>query len=127
MAKCHYEMNVYERGICNWSKQIEMNCYSTATQRLKKTKELTLLSQQCSDIDCGCINTWMVMGNCFSLHESHDLNISTFNSWGRCCVFGVEFDPSSKKVICALSAGCLVLHDLEKKLNWFSLPYSVAF
>ncbi len=56
------------------------------------------------------------------LHESHDLNISTFNSWGRCCVFGVEFDPNSKKVICALSGGCLILHDLERKINQFSLP-----
>eukprot|EP01083_Nonionella_stella_P255464 876806_1 len=56
------------------------------------------------------------------LHESHDLNISTFNSWGRCCVFGIEFDPNSKKVICALSGGCLILHDLERKINQFSLP-----
>mmetsp|Transcript_60310 Transcript_60310/g.54317 ORF Transcript_60310/g.54317 Transcript_60310/m.54317 type:complete len:667 (+) Transcript_60310:63-2063(+) len=56
------------------------------------------------------------------LHEAHDLNISTFNSWGRCCVFGIEFDPNSKKVICALSGGCLILHDLERKLNEFSDP-----
>ena len=56
------------------------------------------------------------------LHEAHDLNISTFNSWGRCCVFGVEFDPNSKKVICALSGGCLILHDLERKVNEFSDP-----
>lgn len=54
------------------------------------------------------------------LHESHNLNISTFNSWGRCCVFGVEFDPNSKKVICALSGGCLILHDLERKMNEFA-------
>ena len=29
------------------------------------------------------------------LHEAHDLQISSFNSWGRCCVFGIEFDPQS--------------------------------
>ena len=56
------------------------------------------------------------------LHEAHDLEISTFNSWGRCCVFGIEFDPNSKKVICALSGGCLILHDLERKVNEFSNP-----
>jgi len=56
------------------------------------------------------------------LHESHDLNISTFNSWGRCCVFGIEFDPNSRKIICALSGGCLILHDLERKINEFSDP-----
>eukprot|EP01084_Bolivina_argentea_P087438 157926_1 len=56
------------------------------------------------------------------LHEAHDLNISSFNSYGRCCVFGIEFDPNSKKLICALSGGALILHDLERKFNEFALP-----
>ena len=51
------------------------------------------------------------------LHESHDLNI---HARGRCCVFGVEFDPQSKKIICALSGGRLILHDLERKQNVFA-------
>ncbi len=83
MARSYYEMNDYERAISNWRKQIEifpynlsgMDYYSTALWHLHKSKELTLLSQ----IDRGCIETWMVMVNCFSLQKSHELAIKFFN------------------------------------------------
>merc|ERR1712154_654706 len=50
----------------------------TALWHLKKSKELTLLSQHCSEMDRGHHCSWMVMGNCFSLHKSHDLAIKFF-------------------------------------------------
>ena len=63
------------------------------------------------------VNTY---GN-HELHTSHDLKINSEHGWGRCCVFGIEFDPNSKKILCSLSGGCLVLHDLEMKQNEFSI------
>ena len=74
------------QAIINWSKQIElypydmkgMDYYSTALWHLKKSKELTNLSQRCSEMDKTSASTWMVMGNCFSLHKSHDLAIKFF-------------------------------------------------
>jgi len=85
-ARCYYEMNDYSRAIINWAKQLDlypydmkgMDYYSTALWHLKKAKELTLLSQHCSEIDKTSSATWMVMGNCFSLHKSHDLAIKFF-------------------------------------------------
>ena len=70
----------------NWGKQVDlypydmkgMDYYSTALWHLKKAKELTLLSQHCSEMDKLSCATWMVMGNCFSLHKSHDLAIKYF-------------------------------------------------
>ena len=53
------------------------------------------------------------------LHESHNLNLSSHGGRYGVCVFGLEFDPHSKRVICALSSGVLILHDLERKTNVF--------
>jgi len=85
-ARCYYEMNDYQRAIEEWKKQVElypydmkgMDYYSTALWHLKMSKELTLLSQHCSEYDKRSASTWMVMGNCFSMHKSHDLAIKFF-------------------------------------------------
>merc|ERR1719361_139232 len=39
------------------------------------------------------------------LHESHDLHLPAHGGRYGCCVFGLEFDPQSKRLLCALSAG----------------------
>jgi len=85
-ARCYYEMNDYQRAISEWKRQHELypfdmkgiDYYSTALWHLKMSKELTLLSQRCTEIGRTATAAWVVMGNCFSLHKSHDIAIRFF-------------------------------------------------
>ena len=55
------------------------------------------------------------------LHESYPMEPIAENSWGRCCAFGICFDPDSSKIVAGWSAGSLTFHDLEMKENEFRL------
>eukprot|EP00479_Gromia_sphaerica_P006986 TRINITY_DN2163_c0_g1_i1.p1 TRINITY_DN2163_c0_g1~~TRINITY_DN2163_c0_g1_i1.p1 ORF type:complete len:263 (+),score=32.36 TRINITY_DN2163_c0_g1_i1:162-950(+) len=52
--------------------------YSTALWHLRKEVELSHLAKVASELDRFCPETWIIVGNCFSLQQEHENSIKFF-------------------------------------------------
>jgi anaphase-promoting complex subunit 3 len=86
IGRCYFEMANYPKCISTFQllRSIEphrilgLDIYSTALWHLKKDVELSFLAQQAAEMDRYSPETWIIVGNCFSLQKEHDTALKFF-------------------------------------------------
>lgn len=95
LAKAHYESGDYKTSEDYFARLVkiqpsrieDMEIYSTVLWHLKKESALTFLCQVLRDQDFDAPQTWVAVGNAFSLAREHDQAISAFKR-------ATQLDPS---------------------------------
>lgn len=86
MGRAYFEMVDYNKAthMFELARKTEphrvkgMEYYSTALWHLKKEVQLSFLAQQLVDFDKLAPETWIVVGNCFSLQKEHETALKFF-------------------------------------------------
>ncbi|ETO20605.1 WD-repeat protein [Reticulomyxa filosa] len=77
-----------------------------------------------NDLKWVCYSGWcndVALVNIYGDHELHEAH-EILAGRGRCCIFGVEFDPLSERLTCASSNGELTIYNIERKQRECSWP-----
>lgn len=86
MGRCYFEMVDYHKAIAMFKLSRKagiqntdgLELYSTALWHLKKEVELSYLAQQVLELDKLAPESWIVLGNCFSLQKEHETALKFF-------------------------------------------------
>ena len=81
-GKSHFDLYEYQKAFASFS-QVFLNgsfpfsvhdsrWLSSVIWQLKKPLEASYLAQRCLDVDRHSPDTWITLGNCFSMHGEHD-------------------------------------------------------
>ncbi|XP_050300558.1 cell division cycle protein 27 homolog [Anthonomus grandis grandis] len=120
MGLAYFEMNDYEPCIKYFEMVHErepdrldyLDVYSTALWHLQKEVSLSALAQDLVTRDKNHPVTWVVQGNCFSLHKEHDTAIKYFQR-------AVQLDRTHFYAYTLLGHEYIYTEELEKALNSF--------
>jgi anaphase-promoting complex subunit 3 len=86
IGRAYFELNRFEKSIEHYkrSQEVEphrlagMEYYSTALWQRKSDVDLSFLAQRCVQLDYRAAETWIVVGNCFSLQKEHSTALKFF-------------------------------------------------
>jgi len=86
LGRCHFELHDYHRAEACFDQMRKRSKYRTETLdffsttlwHLKKEVKLSVLGQTAHDLDKMCPETWIIIGNCFSLQKEHDKALRFF-------------------------------------------------
>ncbi|KAK9745925.1 Tetratricopeptide repeat [Popillia japonica] len=89
-----------------------MDIYSTALWHLQKEVALSSLAQDLVQINKNSPITWVVSGNCFSLHKEHDTAIKFLHR-------AVQVDPSFPYAYTLLGHEYIMTEELDKAMSCY--------
>lgn len=89
-----------------------MDIYSTALWHLQREVALSALAQDLVNINKNSPVTWIVSGNCFSLHKEHDNAIKFLNR-------AVQVDPNYPYAYTLLGHEYLMTEELDKAMSCY--------
>jgi anaphase-promoting complex subunit 3 len=86
-ARCYFEKAQYKQAIDAFKKARALNSflnfgldwYSSALWQMKLESDLSYLSQELKKLDTFCPETWVVLGNTFSLQREHESALNYFS------------------------------------------------
>eukprot|EP00474_Spongospora_subterranea_P004067 CRZ04525.1 hypothetical protein [Spongospora subterranea] len=87
LGRAYFELNDYQKSceMFEAARRIEpynltgIDIYSTALWQLKQEVKLAFLAQHASEVSRLSAETWVAIGNCFSLQKEHDTAIKFFH------------------------------------------------
>lgn len=94
LGRCYFEMVNYHKAVEMFKLARKLapyrisglECYSTALWHLKREVELSFLAQQVLEFDKLAPESWIVVGNCFSLQKEHETALKFFRR-------AIQLDP----------------------------------
>lgn len=120
LGRAYFEMSDYENCAQYFSEirenepyRIEgMDIYSTALWHLQKEVALSELAQAMIQLNKNSPLTWIVSGNCFSLHKEHDTAIKFLHR-------AVQVDPSYSYAYTLLGHEYIMTEELDKAMSCY--------
>ncbi|WWC89266.1 uncharacterized protein L201_004187 [Kwoniella dendrophila CBS 6074] len=120
VARCFYEMADHVQARRVFVKLLElepyrtqsMDHYSTLLWHLSDPPSLSSLSQNLISINKECTQTWISIGNCFSLQKDHEEAMKCFKR-------ATQIDPSNAYpwTLCGYEA--IEMEEFDRALNYF--------
>jgi len=120
LGRCHFELHDYHRAEACFDQMRKrakyrtetLDYYSTTLWHLKKEVKLSVLGQTSHDIDKMCPETWIIIGNCFSLQKEHDQALRFFRR-------AIQVDPQCAYAFTLSAHEYSANEDFEKAIAAF--------
>ncbi|XP_017772381.1 PREDICTED: cell division cycle protein 27 homolog [Nicrophorus vespilloides] len=120
LGLAYFEMTDYENAVKHFSEirsrepyRIKhMDIYSTSLWHLQKEVTLSALAQDLLQLNKNSAVTWIVSGNCFSLHKEHDTAIKFLHR-------AVQVDPTLPYAYTLLGHEYITTEELDKAMSCY--------
>eukprot|EP00475_Leptophrys_vorax_P044481 TRINITY_DN8926_c0_g1_i1.p1 TRINITY_DN8926_c0_g1~~TRINITY_DN8926_c0_g1_i1.p1 ORF type:complete len:552 (+),score=110.49 TRINITY_DN8926_c0_g1_i1:180-1658(+) len=125
-GRCYFEKSDYKKACAifeNLRKRfpfvlVGLEWYSTCLWHLKKDVELANLSQEVSELDRFASQTWIILGNCFSVQREHESALKFLNR-------AIQADPFFSYSYTLAGHEHFANEDYEKAISMYRQALSV--
>ncbi|CAK1544986.1 unnamed protein product [Leptosia nina] len=126
IARAHYELAQYEPAVKIFDdirkhyrcRTEGMDIFSTCLWHLQKESQLSALAQELVELDRNNAISWLVAGNCFSLHKERETALKFFKR-------AVQINPDAAYAHALLGLEYSVAEETDKALSSFRTAVSI--